>query len=177
MKHFGEIERAYQEASVLGVYEFIVDGKADVEGILLRNKRWRQLTDTLKRHLQPQAQGENSSGEDRMEEFQVSDHASGVSVDTDVDTEQSESASSEDATLEHVGKLGDADGAPEKLKRPPLWSNSYFYIVDNAGHPDVKVRMYNAWATQACMGHHSMSKALTPSHFGETRADPRRSFA
>ena len=37
--------------------------------------------------------------------------------------------------------------------------------------------MYNAWATDHHMGHYLMSKTLTPSHFGETRADPRRSFA
>ena len=69
------------------------------------------------------------------------------------------------------------DLAPVRLRRPPLWSNNYFYILDNEGHADVKVRMYDSWATDARMDPTAMSRTLTPAHYGETRANPQRSMA
>ena len=37
--------------------------------------------------------------------------------------------------------------------------------------------MYDIWTKPEHMGRHHMSKTLTAAHYGETRADPLRSFA
>ena len=29
-------------------------------------------------------------------------------------------------------------------RKQPLWTDQYFYIADNEGHPDVKIRMHSA---------------------------------
>lgn len=64
------------------------------------------------------------------------------------------------------------------MKRPPLWSDGvYFYISNNEGSPDVKVRLHATWTTEAHLGHRDMSKTLTPTNFGETRQNPARSMA
>ena len=36
--------------------------------------------------------------------------------------------------------------------------------------------MRDTWATPSQMGHTAMSKTITPTHFGETRANPARSM-
>ena len=131
----------------------------------------------LERTKQQRTQDDDISGEDSMEETEATDDGSAVSVDTDVDTEPSDAEGSDHDVFAPHADPPAADEHPERLRRPPLWSNTYFYILDNEGHPDVKARMYSVWATEKHMGHYSMSKTLTPAQFGETRSDPPRSFA
>ena len=192
MKRFEEFGAAHQGACVSSVHAFVVEGESTHRGVLLRILRGRKLTTPLKRRKQPQAQDDEASAEDSMEDelSAMSDTASGCSVDTDVDTEQGTDESQDEEDIEapkgspanaaHEGEEATddiPDGPLERLKRPPLWSNNYFYILDNEGHSDVKVRMHAAWATPHHVGHYAMSKTLTPAHFGEARADPRRSLA
>ena len=108
-------------------------------------------------------------------------------MDTDVESEGT-AVSNSDADISDCGDshadvdMEDGDCAPllPRKQRQPLWSNSYFYIVDNTDAKnarDVKIRIFNVWTTDSQMGHHQMSRTLTPTHYGETRENPQRSFA
>jgi len=56
-------------------------------------------------------------------------------------------------------------------------SNIYFSFSDNPQYPDVKVNLKSVWCTEDHLGRSpEMSKALTPSHYGEPRDNPRRSM-
>lgn len=72
------------------------------------------------------------------------------SVDTDVDTDATEVEPGKDIVepddeaatgAEQPQAQSAATGA---LRKPPLWTDQYFYIADNEGQPDVKIRMYSA---------------------------------
>ena len=57
------------------------------------------------------------------------------------------------------------------------WSNGYFTASNNKNWSDVKVRIVPKWAKAEHMGTSSMSKTVVPSHFGETKENPRRALA
>lgn len=74
--------------------------------------------------------------------------SSQVSVDTDVDTDATEvepgkgivEPDDEAAT----GAEQAQSAATGALRKQPLWTDQYFYIADNEGQPDVKIRMHSA---------------------------------
>ena len=75
---------------------------------------------------------------------------------------------------------GDSDDgvvAP-KLKRPPLWQATHYYIADNSHttKQDLKIRIHDCYCTDGQLGKKNKSRTLTPSHYGETRADPERTM-
>ena len=140
---------------------------------------------------------EDGSAEDSLDGLDVftkddSDVASGqVSVDTDVDSVpshpeilSSDSPAQIDAA-ENEGSSGDS-GAEQSNKGPmktrstlkPSWFTHYFYIRENVPHHhhDVKIHIYDAWATPAAMGKTERSKTFTPAHHLETVANPVRSL-
>ena len=49
LKHIGQLDTAYCADFVLGVYEFVVDGNAVMEGIWLRIKRGLEFKEPLPR--------------------------------------------------------------------------------------------------------------------------------
>ena len=64
-----------------------------------------------------------------------------------------------------------------------VWRNMYFYMVNNPGHDkhgvpwnDVKMCMFSDWKVAEHMGRSDMSKSLRPCVFGETKANPRRTY-
>ena len=66
-----------------------------------------------------------------------------------------------------------------RARRPHLYDNGVFYILDNPGHEDVKIVIHQEWVVEPPQGLGripTMSKTLTPANFGETRADPQRSL-
>ena len=178
-------EAAFPPKSVLGVYEFAVEGAARRGEVSLQFVCGRKLIKAARRKKQPQAQDDEEAAEDSMEESMQDDGASaessGVSVDTDAESEHSASPSSE-AQPHRSDDDADMDEEEQPQQRvrslkPELWPNKYVYIIDNAGQMDVKVRMYDIWTKPEHMGRHQMSKTLTPLHYEETRADPLRSVA
>ena len=75
----------------------------------------------------------------------------------------------------------DADAEDEFVSRAIRgtrvnWCNSYFYITDDPGYNDVKIRLYTQWTSADHLGHSQMSKTLTPIHFGDARDNPRRAY-
>ena len=64
------------------------------------------------------------------------------------------------------------------MRRPHTWDNTFFYISDNSGHPDVKIVMHSFGAHDppGGMGSSARSRTLTPAHYGESRDDPVRSY-
>ena len=80
------------------------------------------------------------------------------------------------------GVIPDAIKAPavgaKRALRTPLWDNGFFYIADNEGNPDCKMLIHDGWcgARPMGLGTTGMSKTLTPRHYGETRADPTRTW-
>ena len=186
---FETLEAAHPEESVTGVYQFVVEGKANLDGVVLQFARGKQVREPLPQRRRPRTGGGEEDLDEESEEYgdeealdaEISASESGGSVDTDVDSESVGSSEHESADGDAAGEVAveeDADGevVVARGRRPPVWSNRYFYILDNSGHPDVKIRMYDAWTTEEQMGHRDMSKTLTPSHYGETRENPARSF-
>ena len=178
------LEERLSDTIVAGVYELVVEGALSPSGVNVKVLRGKVLRKPLERPPRRRSAGvDDESGESELEKAGVSSDASGASVDTDVDTDLSESDDGGSAfeAEEVVPDAGDEGGeevpAVARLRREPLWSNSYFYILNNEGHPDVKIRMCDVWACEAHMGRYAMSRTLTPAHYGETRAAPARSFA
>ena len=65
-----------------------------------------------------------------------------------------------------------------------VWSNGCFTLSDNPAWPDVKIRVLPRWCVDEHMGAPvpgdattQMSKAVTPTHFGESRERPLRAYA
>lgn len=189
MLTFEALEAAHPEESVTAVFQFMVEGKANLDGVVLQFARGKQLREPVSTRRRPRTGGKEADLDEESDEFDdekalgVGESASesGGSVDTDVDSESVGSLEHQSADGDAAGEVAveeDADGevVVARVRRPPVWSNRYFYILDNSGHPDVKIRMYDAWTTEEHMGHRDMSKTLTPSNYGESRENPARSF-
>ena len=73
---------------------------------------------------------------------------------------------------------GGGAAGPRGRRRPPLWDNGFFYVPDNTGNDDVNIVMHGGWShpPPGGMGDKDRSKTLTPAHYGESRANPARSF-
>ena len=54
-----------------------------------------------------------------------------------------------------------------------VWTNGYFFLSDHPDQKFLRIQMYRHWCSDEQMGNHQMSKQLSPSQFGEERADPR----
>jgi hypothetical protein len=54
-----------------------------------------------------------------------------------------------------------------------VWNNGYFFLSDHPDQKFLRIQMYRHWCSDEQMGNHHMSKQLSPSQFGEERADPR----
>ena len=78
------------DSTAVDVYEFVVDGKAENSELRLQIGRGRKLVKPLERAKQQLTQDDDISGEDSMEEIEATDDGSAISVDTDVDTEPSD---------------------------------------------------------------------------------------
>ena len=63
-------------------------------------------------------------------------------------------------------------------KKTPLQDWTYYYIRDNRGtkHRDIKLIIRDTYCTADALGEKDKSKAVTPSHYGETFEDPVRSI-
>ena len=175
------------------VYEVGVQGFAHIDGgVVVKALRCRLLLESLPQKRSPsKADSDGDSVEEESDGGGDSDAVSRCpSVDTDVDSRVAD-GSEEEGWLAGKGAdaaagadiaaagASDADtdaedaatGAAREARRS-LWSNGYFYIADNEGNPDVKVRMHNWCATEVHMGHWQMSKTITPATFGESRDNP-----
>ena len=74
---------------------------------------------------------------------------------------------------------GDMAGARRaRTVRTPLWDNGFFYIADNEGKPNCKMLIHDGWCgpRPVGLGTTGMSRTLTPCHYGETRAEPTRTW-
>ena len=56
-----------------------------------------------------------------------------------------------------------------------VWSSGYFTLQNDPAVPYVRVRMLPRWMGARLMGGRATNKSVTPSHFAETKANPRRS--
>jgi hypothetical protein len=149
---------------------------------------------------------ESGDSEDSMEGFAGRQSDSDVScsagvVDTDGDPSDdatnsmasacSDASISSSSSLRAMEVVKPEKGVPDPCAPPvdvarggprrhaaPLWDNKYFYIADNTGPNYVKILMHQCWTSEppVGLGHSSMSRTLTPSHYGESRAEPSRSF-
>ena len=66
-----------------------------------------------------------------------------------------------------------------RARRGPLYDNNYFYIPDNEGYPDVNMYVHKHWTAKPPLGlgtKPTCSKTVTPTHYGETRENPVRSW-
>ena len=183
MLPFPDFEEEHLEASVEMVVELEVSGDVDADGVVCRVTRSRRLVEPLK-NIPRSSAGEEveMSDESDMEKDVGSSCDSAISADTDKESSVSEESGASSQGEEEGGEENAPPEAPEvgaaasRVMRPPLWTNEYFYISDNQGYADVKVRMHSRWSTEAHMGHWAMSKTLTPENFGETRESPVRSM-
>ena len=137
LEFYHRFEALFLATPVLRVYKFVVEGVAKPSGVLMRFVKALELAEPLPKK-RPQAQDDEvSATEDSMEELLQSDpgtsESSGVSVDTDVESEGTACSNSE----AHTSDCGDghadvdmegSDGAPllPKKQRQPLWGNAYF---------------------------------------------------
>ena len=168
------------------------EGTADAEGIDLKVARVLRITQPQRQTQAPDVDyEENGSAEDSLEGLDVftkddSDVASGqISVDTDVDSIPSHpEILSSDSPVEHGSSCDSGaeptDKGPMRIRSTlkPSWFTHYFYIRENVPHvhKDVKILIYDAWATPAAMGCKERSKTFTPEHHGETIGNPIRSL-
>ena len=183
MSNMQELEGRFPGAIVAGVYALIVDGQPSLDGVRMNVRRGKLLLEPLARIARQRSAGaDDESDETELEKEASSSEASGVSVDTDVDSDvlESDGVGSVVEAADVEPGSGDEGGedapAMVRVRREPLWSSPYFYILDNEGHPDVKIRMRDVWACDEHMGRYAMSRTLTPTHYGETRAAPARSL-
>ena len=177
---FTELERRFDE--VIAVYEATVIGTAAADSLALAAHRVRKLREAV---VAPSPEASKQAEDFEPEDAAIpSDCGSegNVSLVPSIDSMLSDScASSSDSCLDkptvEKAKMAEYTREARLPKRPYLWCNSYFFLSDNAPNPDLKMRMFMQWTAVAHMGHHLMSKTVTPTHFGETRDDPRRSIA
>ena len=157
----------------------------------------QQVTQRRKTRVDDEEDVEDEEdAEDSIENLDVfkndSDVESGeLSVDTDVDSVPSQAASKEgsDSTEPQASdnEGSDSGAEPTDIAPPPkktrstlkpLWFTHFFYIRENIPHhhQDVKIHLYDAWATPAAMGRANRSKTFTPKHHDETVDNPVRSL-
>jgi hypothetical protein len=53
-----------------------------------------------------------------------------------------------------------------------VWNNGYFFLSDHPDQKFLRIQMCRHWCSDEQMGIRQMSKQLSPSQFGEERADP-----
>ena len=187
LKDFSVLEVEHPQQSVLGVYEALVEGHADPEGVLLTVSRARELKKPLEKPPRPpREEAVDSDDESELDKAEMSSEESCFSADTDADSVPSsfsDVAEDEPAGDQEAGAdpepeaEHDGGGGVVRATRPPLWSDGVFSYISNEGNPDAKVRLRAIWTTEAHLGHRDMSKTLTPTSFGETRQNPARSMA
>ena len=93
----------------------------------------------------------------------------------------------EDADADAADGRCSTDGEEEEVDAVPavrvlagivcIWRGTYFYMTKSDTYKDMKVRMYVQWARDDEMGRTSMSRTLTPAHFGETSESHPRAYA
>ena len=197
------LDAVHPDHEVRGVYSFEVEAKAAAHGdgarscVIVWPARGFRVTEPLPRPKKSSQEVDEDI--DPEEEEQITEDIlaskaeeylseSSAVADTDaeaVSSDGSSSSLSEDAPPVVLAKLptvhGDgarstetAHGRGARVKKPPLWDNGCFYIVNNTGHPDVKILMHSNWshAPPGGMGSVGRSKTLTLSHCGEPRSDP-----
>ena len=55
-------------------------------------------------------------------------------------------------------------------------SNGYLTLTNHAAFPDVKIAIMPRWRKACFLGTSNMSKTVVPSHFGDERINPVRSY-
>ncbi len=198
-----DLDAIHSDHAVCRIFSFEVEGKATAHGdgarigLIIRPVRGVHITEPLPRR----ARGTNKEVHEDVDADEEEEEEEKISVDIIASKNEelrSESSAVSDTAEESVSSdcnsnsgqsedenvptlpLAQRDGARELLreKKAPLWANDYFYIVDNTGHPDVKIIMRNMWAHDPCggMGTRWLSKTVTPAHYDESRDNPTRSL-
>ena len=78
-----------------------------------------------------------------------------------------------------VAPGGEVEARGPRARRGPVYDNNYFYIPDNEGYPDVNMYAHTHWTAKPPLGlgtKPTCSKTVTPTHYGETRENPVRSW-
>jgi len=115
-----------------------------------------------------------------------------TSVDSAASTPREESSPSEVSEPDGENLSEEDDAAPRDVVRRArgpagprfpnhwwtVWWHPYFYITDTAGYHDIKIHIKGPYTSALHMGRFpaNLGKALTPSDYGDDRADPRRTM-
>jgi hypothetical protein len=115
--------------------------------------------------------GARPSGGSRPKRSPDSESDATASVDTGVESESSGSDSSEhEAVPTPTGKPSKGKrSAPSRVR---VWEDTWFYITQHKSFRDCKISVKGVFAQPLQMGAVWKSKALTPTHYGETLAKP-----
>jgi hypothetical protein len=119
---------------------------------------------------------------DGRQDARQSSHQAEPNSDDDVDLASSESGDDSDLVSdEDSDSKPDSDLKDKRFRHPTgtwnIWNGTWFYITKTPGWLDVKARMKEPFRNCGDgMGRSSMSKTLTPLHYGDVWEDPWRSL-